>query len=142
MTLDLSSFPEQNTAKTLKITGKARVQPGTFETQSTHRNQLPGKKPNDTETQKPCGFRRNRAESVMPIRAAEIGVEFPNGKRSKPSRVTLWRKWKQYRQGGLDGLMPRRRKDPIYSDVRLQGRFFRVDPQPKRNRPPVLKAQE
>jgi transposase InsO family protein len=55
------------------------------------------------------------------IPAAEVGrflrqlaqteCEFPDGKRRRPSRATLWRKWKQYRAGGLDALMRRRRKD-------------------------------
>jgi transposase InsO family protein len=42
---------------------------------------------------------------------SQTECDFPNGKRGKPSRSTLWRKWKRYRQGGLDALMPRRRKD-------------------------------
>ena len=42
---------------------------------------------------------------------AQTECEFPDGKRRRPSRATLWRKWKQHREGGLDGLMRRRRKD-------------------------------
>jgi transposase InsO family protein len=42
---------------------------------------------------------------------AETEYEFPDGRRRKPSRATLWRKWKQHRQGGLDGLVRRRRRD-------------------------------
>lgn len=36
---------------------------------------------------------------------------FPNGQRKKPSRATLWRKWKLYREGGFDALLRRRRSD-------------------------------
>jgi hypothetical protein len=36
---------------------------------------------------------------------------FPDGTRRKPSRATLWRKWKLYREQGFDGLIRRRRKD-------------------------------
>ncbi len=36
---------------------------------------------------------------------------FPDGQRRKASRATLWRKWKQYREGGFEALFPKRRKD-------------------------------
>jgi transposase InsO family protein len=36
---------------------------------------------------------------------------FPNGRRKKPSRAALWRKWKQYREGGFEALLRKRRKD-------------------------------
>ena len=36
---------------------------------------------------------------------------FPNGQRKKPSRATLWRKWKRYREGGFEALLRRRRTD-------------------------------
>lgn len=36
---------------------------------------------------------------------------FPDGQRRKPSRATLWRKWKQYREGGFDNLQRRPRRD-------------------------------
>jgi len=36
---------------------------------------------------------------------------FPNGQRKKPSRATLWRKWKLYREGGFEALLRRRRSD-------------------------------
>lgn len=36
---------------------------------------------------------------------------FPDGQWRKPSRATLWRKWKQYRQGGLEALRRRQRSD-------------------------------
>jgi transposase InsO family protein len=36
---------------------------------------------------------------------------FPDGQRRKPSRATLWRKWKKYREGGLEALFPKRRSD-------------------------------
>jgi transposase InsO family protein len=42
---------------------------------------------------------------------SQTECEFPDGKRRQPSRATLWRKWKKYREGGLDALMRRRRKD-------------------------------
>ena len=36
---------------------------------------------------------------------------FPDGRHRRPSRATLWRKWKQYRDGGFDALLRRRRND-------------------------------
>ncbi|MDI9445164.1 MAG: Mu transposase C-terminal domain-containing protein [Thermoguttaceae bacterium] len=36
---------------------------------------------------------------------------FPDGTRRRPSRATLWRKWKQYRQGGFEALFRKRRSD-------------------------------
>ena len=36
---------------------------------------------------------------------------FPDGKWRRPSRATLWSKWKQYRQGGFEALRRRRRSD-------------------------------
>jgi transposase InsO family protein len=36
---------------------------------------------------------------------------FPNGGRKKPSRATLWRKWKLVREGGFDALLRQRRSD-------------------------------
>jgi len=36
---------------------------------------------------------------------------FPDGQRRCPSRVTLWRKWKQYRDGGFEALFRKRRSD-------------------------------
>jgi transposase InsO family protein len=36
---------------------------------------------------------------------------FPDGKKKKPSRATLWRKWKQYREGGFEALLRKRRSD-------------------------------
>ena len=42
---------------------------------------------------------------------SQTECEFPDGQRRRPARATLWRKWKQYREGGLDALMRRRRKD-------------------------------
>ena len=29
---------------------------------------------------------------------------FPDGQRRRPSRATLWRKWKKYREGGFEAL--------------------------------------
>jgi hypothetical protein len=37
--------------------------------------------------------------------------DFPDGQRRKPSLSTLWRKWKQYREGGFETLFRRRRAD-------------------------------
>jgi transposase len=42
---------------------------------------------------------------------ADTEYEFPDGTRRKPSRATLWRKWKRYREGGLAGLFHKRRID-------------------------------
>ena len=36
---------------------------------------------------------------------------FPDGRRRRPSRATLWRKWKKYRDDGFEGLFRKRRKD-------------------------------
>lgn len=42
---------------------------------------------------------------------AESEHLFPDGQRRRVSRATLWRKWKQYREGGFEALLPKRRKD-------------------------------
>lgn len=36
---------------------------------------------------------------------------FPDGQRRRPSRATLWRKWKKYRDGGFEALFRKRRGD-------------------------------
>jgi transposase InsO family protein len=36
---------------------------------------------------------------------------FPDGQRRRPSRATVWRKWKQYRDGGFEALFRQRRSD-------------------------------
>jgi len=36
---------------------------------------------------------------------------FPDGERRRPSRATVWRKWKQYREGGFEALFRKRRSD-------------------------------
>jgi len=36
---------------------------------------------------------------------------FPDGQRRKPSRASLWRKWKLYREGGFEALLRKRRSD-------------------------------
>jgi hypothetical protein len=36
---------------------------------------------------------------------------FPDGERKKPSSATLWRKWKQYRDGGFKALFRKSRND-------------------------------
>jgi transposase InsO family protein len=45
---------------------------------------------------------------------------FPDGQRHRPSRATLWRKWKQYRDGGFEALFRRRRSDRGQSRKRRQ----------------------
>jgi transposase InsO family protein len=57
-------------------------------------------------------------EEIPPEQAGEFlrGLsqqehDFPDGARRKPSRATLWRKWKKYRQGGFEGLFRKRRRD-------------------------------
>ena len=42
---------------------------------------------------------------------ASIEHVFPDGQRRRPSRATLWRKWKQYRDGGFEALFRKRRSD-------------------------------
>ncbi len=36
---------------------------------------------------------------------------FPDGQPRRPSRATLWRKWKQYREGGFQALFRKPRGD-------------------------------
>jgi transposase InsO family protein len=42
---------------------------------------------------------------------AETEQLFPDGQRRKPSRATLWRKWKQYQEGGFEALFRKQRDD-------------------------------
>ena len=42
---------------------------------------------------------------------AETEHIFPDGQRRRPSRATVWRKWKQYREGGFEALFRKRRSD-------------------------------
>jgi putative transposase len=42
---------------------------------------------------------------------ASTEMVFPDGQRRRPSRATLWRKWKRYRDGGFEALFRKRRKD-------------------------------
>jgi len=42
---------------------------------------------------------------------AETEHLFPDGKKKKPSRATLWRKWKLLREGGFEALLRKRRSD-------------------------------
>lgn len=42
---------------------------------------------------------------------SETECEFPDGRRRRPSRATLYRKWKEHRQGGLEGLERKPRSD-------------------------------
>ncbi len=45
---------------------------------------------------------------------------FPDGQRRRPSRATLWRKWKKYRDGGFEALFRQRRSDRGQSRKRPQ----------------------
>ena len=51
---------------------------------------------------------------------ASIEHVFPDGQRRRPSRATLWRKWKKYRDGGFEGLFRKRRSDRGQSRERRQ----------------------
>lgn len=42
---------------------------------------------------------------------ASVEQVFPDGQRRRPSRATLWRKWKKYREGGFEALFRKRRSD-------------------------------
>jgi transposase InsO family protein len=42
---------------------------------------------------------------------ASVEHVFPDGQRRRPSRATLWRKWKKYREGGFEALFRKRRSD-------------------------------
>ncbi len=42
---------------------------------------------------------------------ASVEHVFPDGQRRRPSRATLWRKWKKYRAGGFEALFRQRRSD-------------------------------
>jgi putative transposase len=42
---------------------------------------------------------------------ASMEQVFPDGQRRRPSRATLWRKWKQYRDGGFEALFRKQRSD-------------------------------
>ena len=52
-------------------------------------------------------------EEAGPFLRQLAGTEqdFPDGGRRKPSLATLWRKWKQYQEGGFEALFRRRRCD-------------------------------
>ncbi len=57
-------------------------------------------------------------EEIAPEQAADFLRElteteflFPDGQRKRPSRATLYRKWKQYRDGGFEALLRQRRAD-------------------------------
>jgi putative transposase len=51
---------------------------------------------------------------------ASLEHVFPDGQRRRPSRATLWRKWKQYREGGFEALFRKRRNDRGQSRKRRQ----------------------
>jgi len=53
------------------------------------------------------------AEEAGPFlrQLSQTEYDFPDGTRHQPSRATLWRKWKLYREQGFEGLIRRRRKD-------------------------------
>ncbi len=52
----------------------------------------------------------NKAARFLRQLASEEHL-FPDGTQRKPSLSTLWRKWKQLRQGGLDALQRKPRSD-------------------------------
>jgi transposase len=45
------------------------------------------------------------------LNLASTACVFPDGRHGKPSRATLWRKWKQYQEGGFEALFRKRRSD-------------------------------
>ena len=46
---------------------------------------------------------------------ASAEYTFPDGRRRRPSRATLWRKWKRYRNGGFQALFRASREDAGHS---------------------------
>jgi transposase InsO family protein len=66
---------------------------------------------------------------------------FPDGQRRRPSRATLWRKWKQYRDGGFEALFRKRRSDRGQSRKRRQAMIAKAvelkKEQPHRSNVPI-----
>ena len=70
---------------------------------------------------------------------AETEQLFPDGQRKKPSRATLWRKWKQLREGGFEALLRRRRGDRGKPRKNRQRRQAMIDKAVDRPFPPGWK---
>ena len=66
---------------------------------------------------------------------------FPDGQRRRPSRATLWRKWKKYRDGGFEALFRQRRSDRGQSRKRPQAMIAKAvelkKEQPRRSHVPI-----
>jgi transposase InsO family protein len=66
---------------------------------------------------------------------------FPDGRRRRPSRATLWRKWKKYREGGFEALFRRRRSDRGQSRKHPQAMIAKAvelkTEQPRRSNVPI-----
>ena len=69
---------------------------------------------------------------------------FPDGQLRKPSRATLYRKWKQYRDGGFDALLRQRRSDRRKARKNRRKRQAMIDraielkkDQPRRSEEPI-----
>jgi len=66
---------------------------------------------------------------------------FPDGQRRRPSRATLWRKWKKYRDGGFEALFRKRRSDRGQSRNRPQAMIAKAielkKEQPRRSHVPI-----
>jgi putative transposase len=66
---------------------------------------------------------------------------FPDGQRRRPSRATLWRKWKKYREGGFEALFRQRRSDRGQSRKRPQAMITKAielkKEQPRRSNVPI-----
>jgi hypothetical protein len=66
---------------------------------------------------------------------------FPDGQRRRPSRATLWRKWKKYRDGGFEALFRQRRSDRGGSRKHRQGMIDKAielkKEQPRRSHVPI-----
>ena len=66
---------------------------------------------------------------------------FPDGQRRRPSRATLWRKWKKYRDGGFEALFRQRRSDRGRPRKHRQGMIDKAielkKEQPRRSHVPI-----
>jgi len=66
---------------------------------------------------------------------------FPDGQRRRPSRATLWRKWKKYRDGGFEALFRQRRSDRGQSRKHRQAMIAKAvelkKEQPRRSNVPI-----
>jgi transposase InsO family protein len=66
---------------------------------------------------------------------------FPDGRRRRPSRATLWRKWKKHRDGGFEALFRQRRSDRGKSRKHRQAMIAKAvelkKDQPRRSNVPI-----